>query len=65
MKNKELALTKLEQVNNAISNLKSSVNRRDYSVEHHFERLQNLLEELEGIISIEQETFLTRGYEGI
>jgi len=66
MKNKELALKKLEQVRGTVSNIKSSAYRREVdALESKFERLSDLLEELENLISIEQETMLTRGYNGI
>ncbi len=65
MKNKELALRKLEQVNSAMSNLKTSVYRGYSDVEDRFERVQNLLEELDTLISIEEETFLNRNYKGL
>jgi len=65
MKNKELALRKLEQVNSAIANLKTSVYRGYSDVEDRFDKVQNLLEELDTLISIEEETLLNRGYRGI
>lgn len=66
MKNKELALRKLEQIKATITNVKTSAYRRDVDgLESKFERLNDLVEELEGLISIEQETMLTRGYEGL
>lgn len=66
MKNKELALRKLDQIKATIANVKTSAYRRDVDgLEPKFERLNDLIEELEGLISIEQETMLTRGYEGL
>lgn len=66
MRNKELALKKLEQVKGTITNIKSSAYRKEVDqLESKFEKLNNLLEDLENLISIEQETLLTRRYNGI
>lgn len=66
MKNKELALKKLEQVKASVTNVKTSAYRSDYSgLDIKFEKLTSLIEELENLISIENETFFNRGYEGI
>jgi hypothetical protein len=66
MKNKELALRKIEYIKNVITNVKTTAYRRDVDgLEPKFEKLNDLIEELEGLISIEQETLLTRGYEGL
>jgi hypothetical protein len=65
MKNKELALKKIEQVNNAIANAKTSAYRMSNDVSERFERVAVLMEELENLISIEEESLLNRGYRGI
>jgi hypothetical protein len=65
MKNKELALKKIEQVYGALSNAKRAAYTNSSDVSERFEKVADLLEELEGLIRIEQESLLTRGYEGI
>jgi hypothetical protein len=66
MKNKELALNKLEQVEGAVNNLKSSAYRGQYDdLEQRFERVTNLLEDLRNLISIEKEQFLTGPHQGL
>ncbi len=65
MKNKELALKKIEQVNNAITNAKTSAYRMSNDLSERFDKVAALMEELENLISIEEETLLNRGYRGI
>jgi hypothetical protein len=66
MKNKEIALKKIEQIEGTINNVKTSSYRgNSQEMTENFQRLQDLVEELKGIISVEQEQFLTRGYQGL
>jgi hypothetical protein len=65
MKNKELALNKLEQVYGALSNVKRSAYTNSNDLSDRFEKVEDLLEELESLIRLEQDSFLSRGYQGI
>lgn len=66
MKNKENALKKIEQIEGTVKNVKSSSYRGNgQEMEEHFKRLDELIEELRGLISIEQEEFLNRAYRGL
>jgi hypothetical protein len=66
MKNKEKALELIERINSAIANVKSSANRGAVSeLEDKFERLQFLVEDLQSLISIQEDNLLTRPYRGI
>lgn len=66
MKNKEKALNKIEQVKGSVMNLKSSAyGNRIPELTAKFERLDLLLEELEGLISIENGSFTNNRYSGI
>jgi len=66
MINKANALNKIEQIKNHISNLKTSAYRCDHdALEAHFERLQDMIENLENVISSESEQFLNRPYGGL
>jgi hypothetical protein len=66
MKNKENALRKIEQIEGTINNTKSSAFRGNgQEMTENFQRLQELVEELKGLISIEREEFLNRPYQGL
>ena len=66
MKNKENALRKIEQIENMINNTKSSAFRGHMQEStQSFQKLQDLVEELKGLISIELEENLTRNYMGL
>ena len=66
MKNKENALRKIEQIENMINNTKSSAFRGNMQEStQSFQKLQDLVEELKGLISIELEEKLTRTYMGL
>lgn len=66
MINKTNALNKIEQIKNHLSNLKSSAYRCDHdALENHFERLQDMIDNLESVISSEAEEFLNRPYGGL
>lgn len=66
MKNKENALKKIEQIEGAFSNARTSSFRGNgQEMTENFQRLQELIEELKGLISIEQEEFLNRPYRGL
>jgi len=68
MKNKEKALDLVERVESSISNLKSTV-YRGYSpgkgLDDRFDQLNNLVEQLKDLISIQDEEFLNRPYRGL
>jgi hypothetical protein len=62
MKYKEQALNKLEQVNSAISSTEFLVSRGDQDGGlKSIENLREKLEELRGMISLEDDTFETYG----
>jgi hypothetical protein len=62
MKYKEQALNKLEQVNSAISNTDFLISRGDQDGSlKSIEVLREKLEELRGMISLEDDTFETYG----
>jgi hypothetical protein len=66
MKNKENALKKIEQIEGTLNNTKTSSFRGNgQEMTENFQRLQDLIEELKGLISIEQEEFLNRPYRGL
>jgi len=66
MKNKELALNKLDSIKDAILNVKSSSYRGNLSdIAEALSRLDVKVEELENLISIEDESFSNRPYRGI
>jgi len=62
MKYKEQALNKLEQVNSAISNTDFLISRGDQDGSlRSIELLREKLEELRGMLSLEDDTFETYG----
>lgn len=66
MKNKEIALNKIEQIEGALNNLKSSALRSDLNeLPLKFERMNTLIEDLRSLINTEEETLLTRTYTGL
>lgn len=65
MKNKELALKKMDQLSNALVNFKTSAYRGSDDLSERYDRVMELMEELHNLIQIEEETFLNRGYQGI
>jgi len=65
MKNKELALKKMDQLSGAIVNFKTAAYRGSSDTSERYERVMELMEELHNLIQIEEETFLNRGYQGI
>jgi len=65
MKNKELALKKMDQLSGALVNFKTSAYRGSNDLSERYERVMELMEELHNLIQIEEETFLNRGYQGI
>lgn len=66
MKNKENALKKIEQIEGMIKNVKTSSYRSNaQEMNDYFKNLEELVDELRGIISIENEEFLNRAYRGL
>ena len=66
MKNKENALKKIEQIEGMIKNVKTSSYRGNaQEMNDYFKKLEELVDELRGIISIENEEFLNRAYRGL
>jgi|APGre2960657444_1045066.scaffolds.fasta_scaffold117551_2 superfamily I DNA/RNA helicase len=66
MKNKENALKKIEQIEGMIKNVKTSSYRGNaQEMNDYFKNLEELVDELRGIISIENEEFLNRAYRGL
>lgn len=65
MKNKEKALELIERLNGAVTNLKSSAYRGERNLEDKFERVQKVVDELQDLVSIQEDTLLTRSYRGI
>jgi hypothetical protein len=66
MVNKLNALNRIEEIKNFLSNVKTSANRGDHEqIEKLFERLSNMIGELEDVISSESEEFLNRPYSGL
>ena len=63
MKNKTLALNKIEKLKNGIKNVHTAVYRNDRDqYEEWMEKVNLIIEDLENTISIEQEEYLTRPY---
>jgi len=63
MVNKTNALNKIEQIKNYLKNVQSSAFRGDMnSLTEKFEKLDELLEDLESTISTESEEYLNRPY---
>ena len=63
MVNKTNALNKIEQIKNYLKNIQSSAFRGDMnSLTEKFEKLDELLEDLESTISTESEEYLNRPY---
>lgn len=66
MKSKEVSLTKIENIKNTITNVKSCAFRGDRKgFETFMDKLEAQLQDLHDLISSEQETFLTRPYQGL
>lgn len=66
MKNKENALKKIEQIEGSIKNVKTSSYRGNaQEMNEYFKHLEELVEELRGLISIEEEQFLNRSFRGL
>jgi len=66
MKNKENALKKIEQIEGMIKNVKTSSYRGNaQEMNDYFKNLEELVDELRGVISIENEEFLNRAYRGL
>ena len=66
MKNKENALKKIEHIEGSIKNVKTSSYRGNaQEMNDYFKHLEELVDELRGIISIENEEFLNRAYRGL
>lgn len=66
MKNKENALKKIEQIEGSIKNVKTSSYRGNaQEMNDYFKHLEELVEELRGLISIEAEEFLNRSFKGL
>lgn len=63
MVNKTNALNKLEQIKNYLKNVQASAYRSDMkSLTTNFDKLDEMLEDLESTISSESEEYLTRPY---
>lgn len=63
MVNKTNALNRIEQIKNYLKNVQSSAYRGDLnSLSEKFETLDQLIEDLEGIVSSENEEYLNRPY---
>ena len=66
MKNRENALKKIEQIEGSIKNVKTSSYRGNaQEMNDYFKHLEELVEELRGLISIEAEEFLNRSFRGL
>ncbi len=66
MINKANALNRIDQIKNYISNVKSTAYRGNMDeLEERFEKLNDLIDELESVINMEQEEFLGRSYSGL
>lgn len=66
MVNKVNALNRIDQIKNYLSNVKASAYRCDHDqLEEQFERLNDMIEKLEDVISSEAEEFLNRPYSGL
>lgn len=66
MVNKENALNKIEQIKNYTSNIKSSVYRgRTEDIQIKFQEFEELLSDLETMISTETGDNFTRPYRGL
>lgn len=65
MKNKELALKKMDQLSGAIVNFKTSAYRGSSDMSERYDRVMELMDELHNLIQIEEDTLLNRGYKGI
>ena len=63
MTNKTNALNKIEQIKNYLKNVQASAYRGDMkSLTEKFDKLDELIEDLEGTISSESEEYLNRPY---
>ena len=63
MTNKTNALNKIEQLKNYLKNVQASAYRGDLgSLTEKFERLDELIDDLESIINSENEEYLNRPY---
>lgn len=66
MINKSNALDRIDKIKNYLNNVKTTAYRGNLDeLEEQFERLQDMIETLEGIISSETEEFLNRPYGGL
>jgi hypothetical protein len=67
MKNKELALRKIDSIKNFLPNLKNSIFRGGtyQQVTSDLERMETMIEDLENLINIENEENLQRPYRGL
>jgi len=66
MINKTNALNRIEQIKNYLRNVKSTAYRGNVDdLEEQFERLDDMIEDLESVISSEPEEYLNRAYNGI
>jgi hypothetical protein len=65
MKNKELALKKMDQLSGALVNFKTSAYRGANDLSERYDRVMELMDELHNLIQIEEDTLLNRGYKGI
>lgn len=66
MINKANALNRIDQIKNYISNVKATAYRGNMDeLEERFEKLSELIENLENVISMEQDEFSNRSYGGL
>lgn len=66
MNNKANALNRIDQIKNYISNVKATAYRGNMDeLEEKFERLNDLIEELENVINMEQDDYSNRSYGGL
>lgn len=66
MINKTNALNRIEQIKNYLRNVKSTAYRGNLDdLEEQFEKLDEMIEDLESVVSSEPEEYLNRTYGGL
>lgn len=66
MVNKSNALNRIDQIKNYLNNVKTTAYRGNVDeLEEKFEKLNDLIEELENVINMERDDYSSRSYNGL